>query len=143
MLNIDTTAISVDQSQDAFAQMQTHSGERAKGHCVMMSNITDAAGGLVAVSPGPNISCTPRGGDGTSLGLQLGLANARGDQDFGFSELLKGTSSVGMALNFDRGYLFNPTNVNQGTNPILTEFCADNNILTLSRVKQGEQCFRY
>ena len=103
----------------------------------MMSNITCPAGSLVAVTPGPNISCTPRGGDGTSLGVQLGLANAR-VQDFGFSRLLKGTDNVGVALNYDRGYLFNPPNVNRGSNPTMTEFCADNNILTLSRVKQGE-----
>ena len=139
LVNIDTTSIQVDQSQDAFCQMQTYSGERRKGHCLLMSNITDPAGGLVAVTPGPNIACTPRGGDGTSLGVQLALARG---QNSGFTRILRGTENIGTAFNFDRGYLFNPPNVNTGTNPTLTDFCRDNDILTLSRVKTGEQCFR-
>ena len=56
---------------DAFAQMQTFSGDRGKEHCVLF---TCSSGSIIAVSPGPNISCPPRGGDGLSLGVQLGLA---------------------------------------------------------------------
>ena len=139
-LCIDTTAISVDQSQDAFAQMQTHSGERGKGHCLLFSNLSCPAGTLVQVTPSPNISCTPRGGDGTSLGVQLALGR---DGNSGCPRVILGTNNVRVALVHDRGYLFNPTNVNTGTNPTVTEFCDDNNILSLSRWKVGEKCYRY
>ena len=139
LLNIDTTHIQVDQSKDAMAQMQTYSGEREKGHCLLIGNVTDTAGSLVLVQPGPNISCTPRGGDGTSLGLQFELGRG---QNAGLPRLLRGTDNVGVAINFDRGYLFNPPNVNTGTNETMTEFCQNNNVLTLSRVRPGEQSFR-
>ena len=80
LANIDATDIKVDKSLDAFAQMQTFSGARGKGHCYMFSNITCSAGSVLAVTPGPNISCPPRGGDGLSLGVQLGLATEREQQ---------------------------------------------------------------
>ena len=140
LLNIDTTSIKVDQSKDAMAQFQTYSGERGKGHCLLFSNVTCPAGSLVLVTPGPNISCTPRGGDGTSLGVQFELARG---QNVGLPRILRGTDNIGAAINFDRGYLFNPPNVNTGSNPTMTEFCQDNNVLALCRVRPGEQSFRY
>ena len=139
LLNIDTTAIKVDQSSDAFAQMDTYSGERGSGHCLLFSNITCSHGSLVCISPSPNISCTPRGGDGTSLGIHL--ARARENNE-GFTRVLCGTPNIGVGVVHDRGYQYDPPNVNRGTNPNLAEFCEDNNILKLTRVKAGEKCFR-
>ena len=57
------------------------------------------------MTPGANISCTPRGGDGTSLGVQLGLAS---EHDDGLPAPLRGTDEMGICLNFDHGYLFTP-----------------------------------
>jgi hypothetical protein len=57
-----------------MAQMQTFSGDRGKGHCYLFSNITCSSGSILAVTPGPNISCPPRGGDGVSFGVHLGLS---------------------------------------------------------------------
>ena len=74
VVNIDTTDIKVEKSSDAYAQMQTFSGDRGKGHAVFFSNITCPAGSILAVTPGPNIACPPRGGDGVSLGVHLGAA---------------------------------------------------------------------
>ena len=138
ILNLDCTKISVQQTEDAFAQFQTYSGERGDGHCLLFSNITDSAGALVAVTPGPNISCTPRGGDGTSMGVQLALAG-----NSGFVQLIRGTPRVGVALIHDRGYLHDAPNVNRGSNPTLSEWCEANDVLNLSRVKAGEKCLRY
>ena len=79
-MNIDTTDIQVDKSMDAYAQQQTYSGDRGKKHCVFFSNITDSAGAILAVSPGPAIACSPRGGDGVSLGVHLGQDQEQVDQ---------------------------------------------------------------
>ena len=119
--------------------MQTYSGKREKGQCVLFSNVTCPKGTLVAVTPGPNISCTPRGGDGTSLGLQFDLA--RNQQD-GFTRLFRGTADTGTSLNFDRGYIYQAHNVNTGNNPTMLEFCLQNDVLPLFRTIVGDQCFR-
>ena len=104
-MNIDTTNVAVDQSSDAFAQMQTYSGQRGKGHCYLFSNVTDNVGAIVAVTPGPNISCTPRGGDGVSLGVQLGLANQseQNSSVVGFAALLRGSQSIGGIFFLSKG----------------------------------------
>ena len=70
-MNVDTTDIQVDKSSDGFAQQQTFSGDRGKGHCYLFSNVTCSSGSILAVTPGPNVSCSPRGGDGVSLGVHL------------------------------------------------------------------------
>ena len=130
---------------DAFAQMQTFSGDRNKGHCYLLSNVTDSSGYILAVTPGPNISCPPRGGDGVSLGVHLGQAEE--DERVtgvpsGFTNLLRGTQNIGVGLDFDRGYVYQP-NVNRGSNPSLLEFCQRNNVLPLYRAKTGEMAFEY
>ena len=144
ILSIDTTDVKVDQSSDAFAQMQTYSGDRGKGHCYLFSNVTDNFGSIVAVTPGPNISCTPRGGDGISFGVQLGLAEdrSRNSGSAGFAVLLNGTATIGVALNADRGYIYQP-NVNRGSNPTYLEYCNANDILPLYRPQLGQYAFMY
>ena len=37
ILSIDTTDVKVDQSSDAFAQMQTYSGDRGKGIAICLA----------------------------------------------------------------------------------------------------------
>ena len=143
LTNIDTTDIKVDKSLDAFAQMQTFSGDRQKGHCYLFSNITCSLGSILAVSPGPQISCPPRGGDGVSLGVQLGQAEQRqqlSGVSEGFTKLLQGTPNLGVGLDFDNGYVYQP-NVNQGTNPSLLDYCQQNDILPLFRTKVGRFAF--
>ena len=122
--------------------MQTYSGKREKGHCVLVSNLTDPAGRLIAVTPGPGISCTPRGGDGTSLGIHLSAGVSEGNGS-GLNKILIGTASIGVCLNMDRGYVVKPTNVDTGSNLSVLEFCHSHDILTLYRFLQGEQYFRY
>ena len=139
ILNIDTTDLCVDQAQDAFSQMRTYSGSRGKQHCLLFSTITDTQGAVVCTTPGPNISCTPRGGDGTSLGVQFGLVR---DPDNGFTTLLRGTEDIGTCLNMDRGYLFIAHNVNLGDYPSVLQFCQENNILPIYRTILGEYSFR-
>ena len=139
-LNIDTTNVSVDQSEDALAQMRTYSGKREYRHCLLFSNITCARGSLVAITPGPNISCTPRGGDGTSLGVQFNISRVQGLT--GFARLLAGSQNTGVGLVVDRGYLFDAPNVDTGDNPSVVEFCEENDVLLLYRSMVGEQCFR-
>ena len=92
LANIDTTHVRVDKSTDAFVQQQTYSGARGYKHCVYFSNITASNGEILAVTPGPNIACTPRGGDGVSLGVQLGLAQQQESDTgtaSGFTRLLR------------------------------------------------------
>ena len=45
-----------------------------------MSNITDSSGVILAVTPGPNIACSPRGGDGVSLGVHLAAHQEQREQ---------------------------------------------------------------
>ena len=144
LVNIDTTDIKVEKSADAFAQMQTFSGDRGKGHCLLFSNLTCPAGTVLAVSPGPNISCPPRGGDGVSLGVQLRLAEEREQltrTKMGFTKLLQGTPNIGTAADVDRGYTYVPHNVNTRSNPTFPEYCAAKDILLLTRVKTGDSAF--
>ena len=150
-MNIDTTDIKVDKSTDAFAQMATYSGDRGKGHCILMSNLTCPAGTVLAVSPANN-SCSPRCGDNVSLGVQLRLANERQQQTNttqGFTKLLKGTApsqlspGLGVAANVDRGYTYTPHNVNTQSNPSFPDYCAQNDILLLTRYRDGECAFEY
>ena len=145
LLNIDTTDIMVDKTSDAFAQMQTYSGDRGKKHCLFFSNLTDSLGRIIAVTPGPNIACTPRGGDGVSLGVHLGQAQATQrttGQTPACTRLLGGTPRIGVGLDFDRGYKF-LDRVNTGNNPNLIEVCADLDILPLYRTAVGEMAFVY
>ena len=145
LLNIDTTDITVDKSSDAFAQMQTHSGDRGKKHCVFFSNLTDSCGRIIAVTPGPNIACTPRGGDGVSLGVHLGQAEETQrttGRTPACTRLLGGTPNIGVGLDFDRGYKYQP-NINTHGNPTLLEFCAAHDILPLYRTAVGEMAFVY
>ena len=145
LLNIDTTDIQVDKSTDGLAQQQTFSGDRNKGHCYLMSNITDASGQILAVTPGPNVSCSPRGGDGVSIGVHLGQAerNARRTGvHTGFTKMMNGTSNIGTAMVFDKGYVYQPR-VNTGSNPTLIEYCHRNDILPLYRSETGGMAFVY
>ena len=101
LVNMDATDIKIDKTSDAFCQMQTYSADRGKGHCVLFSNLTCPAGTVLAVSPGPNISCPPRGGENVSIGVQLRMAEEREAQSNtcqGFTKLLKGTHNIGTAL---------------------------------------------
>ena len=127
--NTDTTLIQVEESQDAFEQM-TFGGQLGKGHCLLISNITCPTGRLLVVTPGPSISCTPRGGDGTSLGVQLSLAQ---NQRTGFTRLFRGTPNIGTSPNFDRGYVNEPGNVDRGSNPTMLEFGETYNLCLLFR----------
>ena len=145
LLNIDATDIKVEKSADAFLQMSTYSGERNKGHCLLFSNVTDSSGSIVAVTPGPNISCTPRGGDGVSLGVHMAraeeIARTTGTRT-GFDKLLRGTLRLGVGLVMDRGYVYRP-NVNTGSNPSVLEYCQNNDILSIFRPNRGEPVFLY
>ena len=135
----------MDKSQDAFLQMQTYSGDRGKGHAVFFSNITCPMGSLLAVTPGPNIACPPRGGDGVSLGVHLGTAETQylnTGFSTGFAKLLKGTRNLGVAVAVDRGYVYRP-NVNIGTNPTFQQYCEDNDILLIFRCNPGDMAFTY
>ena len=149
LMNIDATDVKVDKSMDAFAQMQSFSGDRQKGHCYLFSNVTCSKGSILAVTPGPNVACSPRGGDGVSLGVHLGIAQQRDplrdpllDPDTGLPRLLGGSQNIGVGLVFDQGYVYQP-NVNRGSNPTLLEYCEDNDILPIYRVKPGGFGFSY
>ena len=128
-----------------MAQMQTFSGDRGKGHCYLFSNITCSSGSILAVTPGPNISCPPRGGDGVSLGVQHGLA-AESERTTGVptghTRFCRGTPNIGVGLVVDKGYIHQP-NVNTGSNPTLLEYCQTNNILPLYRANTGDMAFNY
>jgi hypothetical protein len=143
--NVDTTDIKVDRSSDAYAQMQTFSGDRQKGHCVFFCNITDASGAILAITPGPNVACPPRGGDGVSMGVHLGVAQEQQrltGSSPGFSKLLEGSRNIGVCLDFDRGYVYQPR-VNTGSHPTLLEYCQQNDILPLYRAQTGEFRFTF
>ena len=99
LVNLDTTDIKVDKSTDANFQMQTYSGDRGKGHALFFSNMTCPSGSILAVTPGPNIACPPRGGDGISLGVHLGMAESTGSSS-GFTKLLRGTNNIGGCSKF-------------------------------------------
>lgn len=145
LVNLDTTDVKIDKSQDAFFQMQTYSGDRGKGHAVFFSNITCPMGSVLAVTPGPNIACPPRGGDGVSIGVHLGSAEAQSRNEgnvTGFAKLLRGTQARGVAVVVDRGYIYEP-NVNVGNNPTFQAYCQDNDILLIYRSKPGEMAFRF
>lgn len=110
-----------------------------------MSNITDASGQILAVTPGPNVSCSPRGGDGVSIGVHLGQAerNARRTGvHTGFTKMMNGTSNIRTAMVFDKGYVYQPR-VNTGSNPTLIEYCHRNDILPLYRSETGGMAFVY
>lgn len=146
LVNLDATDIKVDKTTDAFGQMQTFSGDRGKGHCLMFSNLTCPAGSVLAVSPGPSISCPPRGGEAVSIGVQLQMSEAREQQTNttqGFTKLLKGTGNLGTAIDVDRGYVYEPRNVNTRGNPSFVEYCDQNDILLLTRVRTGESAFEF
>ena len=145
LVNIDTTHIPVDKSSDAYAQQQTFSGDRGKGHCVFFSNMTCSSGSILAVSPGPNIACPPRGGDGVSLGIHLAADQTEREAtgvSQGLPKLGQGTDEIGIGLVCDRGYIFRPR-VNIGSNQTVLEYCEQNDILPLYRPKRGEMGLSY
>ena len=128
-----------------MAQKQSYSGDRGKGHCYLFSNVTSSDGSILLVTPGPNISCPPRGGDGISLGVQHGLAEQNERLTgipSGHTRLLRGTPNIGTGIVFDRGYKHQP-NVDRQGNPTLIEFCRDNDVLPLYRANNGEMAFVY
>ena len=91
-INDDTTDIKCQKSNDPEYQKDTWSGRRGKGHCVFEGALTDPAGAVIALRPGSHISSTPRGGDGVTLGAQLGYADRTGSVA-GFTRLLRGTNA--------------------------------------------------
>ena len=138
---MDATHLSFDKSEDPEVNRNTYSGKREYRHCVLFNLITCPLGSIVAVTPGPNISCTPRGGDGTSFGVQVTISRLQNLT--GFVTLLAGSPELGTCLVVDRGYVVIPHNVNIGDNPTFLQFCEENDVLPLFRSNVGEQCFRY
>ena len=144
-MNVDTTDIQVDKSSDGFAQQQTFSGDRGKGHCYLFSNVTCSSGSILAVTPGPNVSCSPRGGDGVSLGVHLARAEEEAAETGvpdGMTNLMDGVEDLGVAMVADRGYIYRPR-VNTGSNPTLLEYCERHDILALYKPMVGEMALVY
>ena len=141
-VNYDTTHFPVPNSLDAHFQMDHFSGPRGKGHCELGGGITCPAGTVVAVTPGLKVSTTPRGGDGVTLGLELGQSDQMPVR-LGFTRLLRGTPSIGTLLCTDRGFIYIPHNVNLGTNPTPEDWCRENNVQCIWAFKVGEKCFHY
>ena len=142
LLSTMTTHFPTPNSLDAHFQMDHYSGPRNKGHCELGGGITCPAGTVVAVTPGLKVSATPRGGDGVTLGEELGQADRMPVRQ-GFSRLLKGTSSIGALLVWDRGFIYIPHNVNRGTSPTPEDWCRANDVQCIWAFKVGEKCFEY
>ena len=110
-------------------------------YLVPVGTLTDTAGSVIAVRPAPHISITPRGGDGVSLGAQLGVAD-RDCHDTGFTRLLCGTTNIGVGLCVDRGYPFK-SSVNTGNNPTVIDWTDRNNVLMFWPFKANERAFHF
>ena len=138
----DTTYFPTTNSLDALFQMDHYSGKRGHGHCELGGAITSCRGDVAAVTPGLKVAATPRGGDGITLGLELGQADKL-EQRLGFSRLLKGTRNIGVLFVTDRGFKYIPHNINLGDNPTPIEWCLNNDVQCIWPFKTGEKCFTY
>ena len=141
-VNYDTTHLPTPNSLDAHFQMDHYSGPRGKGHCELGGGITCPAGTVLAVTPGLKVSATPRGGDGVTLGTELGQSD-RMVIRLGFSRLFRGTPNIGVLLVWDRGFIYIPHNVNLGANPTPVAWCRDNIVQCIWAFKVGEKYFEY
>ena len=141
-VNYDTTHFPTPNSLDAHFQMDHYSGPRGKGHCELGGGITCPAGTVVAFTPGLKVSATPRGGDGVTLGAELGQSDQMPVR-LGFTRLLKGTPTIGALLVWDRGFICIPHNVSRGCNPTPVDWCRDNDVQCIWAFKVGEKCFEY
>ena len=73
-------------------QKSCWSGDRGKGNCVLFSTVATTNGTVLAVQPGPQISASPRGGDGLAMGAMLDVAEADEHQT-GWTKMFLGTST--------------------------------------------------
>ena len=100
----DTTYLPVTKGNDTHWQQDAYSGRLNKGHVIKVGTWTAPDGRPIASRPGPQIGCTPRGGDELSAARQLDQWTRSGQFGEGFTSLIVGGRNWTMAYNVDMGF---------------------------------------
>ena len=102
----DTTYLPVTKGNDTHWQQDAYSGRLNKGHVIKVGTWTAPDGRPIASRPGPQIGCTPRGGDELSAARQLDQWARSGQFGEAFTSLFVGGRNWTMAYNVDLGFRY-------------------------------------
>ena len=138
----DTTYLKVTKGGDSHWQQDCYSGRLNKGHIIRVGTITSPDGRPIAARPGPQIGCTPRGGDELSLARQLDQSSRDGTFGSGFTSLFVGGRDWTMGYNVDLGYRKKRFNLG-GSIDTVDEVCARYGVPILSPLREGDPAWIY
>ena len=126
-VSLDSKKVRVQNSMDYECQKDAYYPKKG-GHCVTFSTLVDTTGYVVLTLP-VAAAATPRCGDSSLTGVEIGLCEIEANGDVapqGLLSLLQGTQDYFVILAVDKGYIYVPHNVSRENITNLKQWCSQN-----------------